>query len=103
MRASPAQTTRATRSPTANDSVLAMRAGSHPTASAASSTVALDVSNSMTRSSSPAAARALRALSIPMALLSSTLSAHKPRATAGTRPEGSSNRDRAGGGAAVRD
>ena len=49
-RASPAHTTRATRSPMAKERVFAIRADSHPTAAAASSTVALDVSNSITAS-----------------------------------------------------
>ena len=73
MRASPAHTTSATRSPTANESVLAMRSGSQPTAWAASSTVALEVSNSKTSPSRPYPARYLFALSNDMAPLLSIL------------------------------
>ena len=73
MRVSPAHTTSATRSPTANESVLAMRSGSQPTAWAASSTVALEVSNSKTSPSRPYPARYLFALSNDMAPLLSIL------------------------------
>ena len=51
--ASPAQTTSTARPPAKNESVLAMRHGSHPSACAASSTVALERSSSRTRPSSP--------------------------------------------------
>ena len=66
MRASPAHTTSATRSPTAKDSVLAIRAGSQPTAWAASSTVALDAGNSITSPSRPNSAKYAFTLSIAM-------------------------------------
>jgi hypothetical protein len=66
MRASPAHTTRATRSPTAKERVFAIRADSHPTAAAASSTVALDVSNSITASALPNFARCSFAFSSDM-------------------------------------
>ena len=49
----PAATMRITPSFVRNDSVFAMRAGSQWAASAASSTVALDTGNSITRSSAP--------------------------------------------------
>ena len=55
--ASPAVTTRMGSSPSLKLRVLAMRAGSTPTATAASSTVALDTSNSRMRSDTPKCSR----------------------------------------------
>ena len=47
-----------------------MRQGSHPSACAASSTVALETSNSMMRSSIPSVRKYARTLSIAMGLIS---------------------------------
>lgn len=52
-------------SPLRNDSVLAMRAGSHPSASAASATVALETGNSRIRSSAPNAFKYARTVRLP--------------------------------------
>ena len=64
--ASPAATIRITPSFVRKDSVLAMRAGSQPTASAASSTVADDTSNSSTRLSASNCFRYCFAFSMDM-------------------------------------
>ena len=74
--ASPAHTTRTAPSPTAHAIVLAMRAGSQPRSRAASSTVALDWSNSMILSATPKGPRYARTLSTDMGHIPSRTAVH---------------------------
>ena len=64
IRVSPAQTTNTQPYPTAKDNVLAMRAASHPAATAASSTVAEETENSRISPSLPRAAKKARTFSM---------------------------------------